>query len=229
MNKREILDRIYGRQFSCPLLNFEYDKSECDEQGWNSTHPALAEAIEKIKPKVILEAGVWKGASAIHMADSCRDLRVESTIIALDSWLGNHILYEVSEWVPSLRLNKDGRAQIYRTFYANVCENKMQDYFVPVHMDTASGLRMCKRRSIYVDMIHHDATHDGPEIAVDLRLAWDILNPGGCLIVDDYNRTGLPKGHANNFDDMCDEVDKFAREKNIMVINASPKAILWKP
>ncbi len=44
-----------------------------DAQGWGgSEHPLLAEGIEKLRPRVVIEIGVWKGASAIFMAKKLR-------------------------------------------------------------------------------------------------------------------------------------------------------------
>ena len=59
-----------------------------DLQGWGSDHPILAAAIEKLRPKRIVEVGSWKGRSAINMARIVRALGLDCEIVCVDTWLG---------------------------------------------------------------------------------------------------------------------------------------------
>ena len=40
-----------------------------DHQGWNSRHPVFDEIISEFKPVVVIDVGVWKGASTLYLAD----------------------------------------------------------------------------------------------------------------------------------------------------------------
>jgi cephalosporin hydroxylase len=60
-----------------------------DMQGWSSSGPLCREVISAVRPEVIVEVGTWKGASAIHMAQTARDLGLSTQIICVDTWLGS--------------------------------------------------------------------------------------------------------------------------------------------
>lgn len=59
-----------------------------DLQGWGSQHRYLTEAIETLHPSIVVEVGVWKGASVIHMASRLKELAIDGVVIAIDTWLG---------------------------------------------------------------------------------------------------------------------------------------------
>ena len=82
-----VIDKLwYGRD---PFLNFPGSAYTVDKRGWNSAHRYLSEAIEDIKPKLVIEVGVWKGGSSMTMARKMRDLHLDSVVISVDTWLGS--------------------------------------------------------------------------------------------------------------------------------------------
>ena len=60
-----------------------------DEQGWQSQHPYLSIGVEQMRPRVVVEVGVWKGGSTIFMAKKMRELGLDAVVIAVDTWLGS--------------------------------------------------------------------------------------------------------------------------------------------
>ena len=46
-----------------PYEGFTADPSQVDKHGWGGSHPVFGQIITKIKPKVVVEVGTWKGAS----------------------------------------------------------------------------------------------------------------------------------------------------------------------
>ena len=48
----------------------------------------VGKVIADVKPKLIVEVGTWKGASAIYMAKICRKLELNTEIVCIDTWLG---------------------------------------------------------------------------------------------------------------------------------------------
>lgn len=167
-----------------PYTGFKYEKSELDTQGWHSDHPILKEAIERHNPKIIIEVGTWKGASAHHMASILKERKMDSAIICIDTWLGEQII-NYPEWLPSLRIT-NGRPELYRTFLANTIEAGLQDYIVPLPCSTVAGARYLKSKGIAADVIYVDASHVEGDVYRDLSFYWELLNPGGSLIGDDY-------------------------------------------
>jgi len=211
-----------------PFSNFTYEASELDPQGWNSDHEFLTDSIRKLKPSIVLDIGVWKGGSSIHMAKILREVNPEGVVISIDTFLGDYILAEVVEWQKSLKRNEHGRPEFYKTFYANAMQAGVQDMIIPIHMDTASGLRYLIRNGFKADMIHHDAVHQEPDVYNDMVLFWDLLRDGGHLIVDDYVHTGLPIGHANNFDGLIRDVNRFSVDYERVLECVNPKARVVK-
>jgi hypothetical protein len=64
--RQTILDQLFfGRD---PLKDFPKERFPTDLQGWHSQHPYLARAMREAHPKVVVEVGVWKGASVVTMA-----------------------------------------------------------------------------------------------------------------------------------------------------------------
>ena len=60
-----------------------------DIQGWNSTHRYLTDAIDHRRPDIVIEVGVWKGASVLTMARRMRDIGCDGVVIAVDTWRGS--------------------------------------------------------------------------------------------------------------------------------------------
>lgn len=80
--RRDLLDRLwYGRD---PYLGFTSSMAP-DLQGWNSDHTYLTEAIDRHHPGVVVEVGVWKGASVLTMARRMRDTGCDGVVLAVDT------------------------------------------------------------------------------------------------------------------------------------------------
>ena len=63
--RQTVLDQLFfGRD---PLKDFPAGKYATDLQGWHSQHSYLARAIEEARPRIVVEVGVWKGASVVTL------------------------------------------------------------------------------------------------------------------------------------------------------------------
>ena len=164
---------------------YTFEKARVDRQGWNSHHAFFDAAIQQVKPSLILELGVWKGMSSIHMADRMAHHGIEGQILAIDTWLGssNHLAVQGrrDELKPV-----DGYPSVYRTFLANVFEAGHQDRIVPLPMDGASAGYALNRLKVKAGIIHIDASHEYEACLADFRTYWPLLDDTGILIVDDY-------------------------------------------
>ena len=86
-NVREALLRTiwHGQD---PFLNYPSRLYQQDHQGWASRHHYLSDAIEALRPSVVVEVGVWKGASVISLASRMKAMNLDGVVIAVDTWLG---------------------------------------------------------------------------------------------------------------------------------------------
>jgi len=158
-----------------------------DVRGWGSDAPIFAELIGRIAPRLIIEVGTWKGASAIHMADTCKRIGMPATIVCIDTWLGAVEFWDDQqddERYQSLRL-RHGYPRVYYTFLANVVRAGHQDTIIPFPTTSLIGARWLAKRQVQADLIYLDASHDEDDVLADMRAYWPLLRPGGVLFGDD--------------------------------------------
>ncbi|KQP91340.1 methyltransferase [Methylobacterium sp. Leaf113] len=189
-----------------PFANPPDDLRPLDLQGWRSVHPYLDAAITEFRPAVVVEIGVWKGASSLNLARTMAAHGVDGTVIAVDTWLG-----AVDHWAdPALfaeLVTEHGYPSLYRTFLANVLREGLADRILPLPLDSVNAAELLHLRGVPADVIHLDAGHEEASVMADLRAWWPVLRPGGLLIADDYDRLGgrFP-GVTRAVDAFCTEV-----------------------
>jgi predicted O-methyltransferase YrrM len=189
--RRRILDQLFfGRD---PLKDFPAGRHPTDLQGWHSQHPYLTRAITEVTPAVVVEVGVWKGASVVTMAREIQRLKLDAVVIAIDTWLGSSEHYLWEKFIPDLDF-EFGYPRLYHKFAANIVNEGLADIVVPLPLDSINGFQLLKEKAIRPDVLHIDAGHDYMSVMADLKAWWPQLTPGGILIGDDYFRPLLGKG-----------------------------------
>ncbi|WP_174301849.1 class I SAM-dependent methyltransferase [Caulobacter sp. S45] len=170
-----------------PYEAWDSDQYPADLQGWGSDHPVLRNAIEAIRPKIIVEVGTWKGASAIHMAALTKALGLDTVIICVDTWLGSpeHYLGRGEGWRESLLL-RHGYPHLYFTFLSNVIRHDHVDCIVPLPSTSENAAYILKEKGIKPDLVYIDAAHEEEPAYRDIKAYWELLSPDGVLIGDDY-------------------------------------------
>lgn len=171
-----------------------------DLQGWHSDHRYLSESIGKNEPFIIVEVGVWKGMSSIFMANMLKKLNINGIVISVDTWLGSWDHWENDEWFSHLKLDR-GFPSIFETFLANVIHSDVQNFIVPLPLDSINAAHVIKHYDIRPNIIHIDGGHDYRAVKSDLEAWWPLLSPGGVLIGDDYNTDGQWPDVQRAFDD----------------------------
>jgi len=180
-----------------PYDHFLYDADIPPNLGpdWGSEHPWFGEAIEELRPTVIVEVGSFFGRSAIHMARHLKRLELNAAIICVDTWLGNDLLWE-SEWRPILNF-ENGRPEFYSAFLRNVIEAGMGDVILPLPLDSLTAARLLFKLGVQAPFIYLDGSHVKEDVARDLELYyWSILTRGGIMLLDDYGNTTINSGVA---------------------------------
>jgi len=186
--RQAILDQLFfGRD---PLKDFPAGKFATDLQGWHSQHSYLTRAIEDGRPKIVVEVGVWKGASVVTMAKAIRRLNLDAVVIAIDTWLGSSEHYLWEKFIPDLDF-EFGYPRLYHKFAANICNEGLQDVVVPLPLDSINGFQLLKAKGIRPDVLHIDAGHDYQSVMADLKAGLPLLRDGGILIGDDYFKKPL--------------------------------------
>ena len=155
-----------------------------DLRGWGSDAPVFRETIEQVRPKLIIEVGTWKGASAIHMADICAELNLGTTIICVDTWLGAYEFIGAGgerDLMPCY-----GYPQVYYQFLVNVIREGHAERIIPFPQTSLIAGRWLWHHDIRADLIYLDGSHDYNDVRADIDTYWPLLRRGGVLLGDDF-------------------------------------------
>ena len=190
MTMADDLIRLLYRDRGSPFAGFPPDLYARDGQGWNSDHDLLGRTVRETRPSLVVEIGVWKGASAITFAEAVRDAGHDGAILAVDTWLGSSEHWIKPNIFPDLH-HVHGYPRLYHTFLANVVGAGVAPWIVPLPIDSAGAHGILRHHELRPDVIHVDAGHDYDSVLADLRRWWERLAPGGWLIADDYDPEGV--------------------------------------
>jgi hypothetical protein len=186
MNIRTLLAQI---GLADPYTGFELRGTELDLQGWASDHHYFSTLIDRCHPKLIVEVGTWKGASAVRMAQHALTIDQTVTVLCVDTWLGsNEVLWSDAELRALLKLSH-GYPSIYQQFLANIILEDLTKTVFPLPMTSIAAAELLSRFHILADLIYLDAGHGEYEVYGDLQHFWALLRPGGVLFGDDYGLT----------------------------------------
>lgn len=204
-----------------PFEGFDRSAVQPDKQGWSSAHQYLRSSIEEIRPKIIIEIGVWKGGSAITMASALRELGIDGVVIAIDTFLGSAEHWLNSKWFSSLNVS-GGYPTLQRTFMANILDEGLEKYVVPFPIDSLNALAVAKRLKWQAQLIHIDGGHDFESVQNDVRGWWKILEAGGILIGDDYRTDG-------SWAEVRQAFDSFVLAEGVSLEHSRHKCRIRKP
>lgn len=204
---------------SDPYEGFDFQALPLDAHGWGGQSPAFRELITEAKPRLIIEVGTWKGASALEMAGVARELGLSTQIVCVDTWLGA-LEFWTDQTDPerylSLRL-RHGYPSVYYQFLANVCHKGFQKEIVPFPQTATTAASWFRHYGIIADMIYVDASHEEEDVYEDLCNYWGLVSNDGILFGDDYVWEGVRRA-----------VHRFAKEEGKEVLFVADKWILRK-
>lgn len=190
-----------------------------DLQGWNSDHPALRRLVAELRPNVMIEVGVWKGASVAFLCGAMRDLGLGGAVVAVDTFLGSpeHWDRACPEFFESLRM-RHGLPGLYWQFLSNMAHLGLRDRVVPLPQTAENAAAILERLDVRAELIHVDAAHEYEAALGDARRFWRLLAPGGALVGDDYPWPGVARAAQD-----------FAAEIGQPLVVEDPKWIIRKP
>jgi predicted O-methyltransferase YrrM len=205
-----------------PYDGFNPDDYPLDLHGWGSQHPVFGKMIEEVSPRLVVEVGTWKGASAIHMARCLKERNLDTQIVCVDTWLGSLDFWDDKQdpqLYQSLQL-KNGFPHVYYQFLANVAKSGFQQTIVPFPQTAEIAARWFRKHDVRPDLIYIDASHEEEDVFRDLHAYWEILAPGGIMFGDDYSQYWPGVRSA---------VRRFARFIGLAVVDEVDKWVVRKP
>jgi hypothetical protein len=212
----ELMRRIHGANIYTGYVPAVAE----DRQGWNSEHRVFEEIIQGMRPAVVIDVGVWKGASTIFLANLMKKHGIDGAIIAVDTFLGSVEHWDRDSGFAGLMRFRFGMPMLYEQFLSNVLLAGAQDRIVPLAQTTTIAAALLGRLGVRAGLIHLDASHETEDVLRDARAYWDLLVPGGFLTGDDY---------TPDWPGVVRAADAFAIEKNVRLLTSLPKWIVRKP
>lgn len=219
-----------------PYNNFPLSDWPMDLKGFTSNIQFMSELVEKVRPKLAIEVGSFQGTSSIIMAEVLKKMPDNPGLICVDTWLGAREFWtsegDIGGWwnqmsltvknfrnehYASLRL-KNGYPQLYYQFLANVIHRQCEQFITPYPQTSVIAARWFAAHNVRADLIYIDGSHDYEDVVLDLKLYWDIVEPGGVLFGDDYW-----------IEDVKKAVDEFVAEHKLNLQTQHPHWILHKP
>lgn len=198
-----------------PYEGFDFQRYQLDLRGWGGQSPAFRKLILETKPRLIVELGTWKGASALKMAAVVRKEGLSTRILCVDTWLGA-LEFWTDHTDPDRYLSlelRHGWPTVYYQFLANVCHKHCQEQIIPFAQTTSIAALWLRCYGIVADMVYVDASHEEEDVYRDICDYWDLLRNRGVLFGDDYY----------NWDGVRLAVDRFAREQKRQVFFVDDK------
>jgi hypothetical protein len=214
--QQELMRRLHGTDIYAGFV----PTFAVDLQGWNSRHPAFEAIITHCRPSVIIDVGVWKGGSTIHLAELLMRHSVPGVVIGVDTFLGSQEHWDRGSADFGLIPRRHGMPLLYEQFLSNLVRTGVSGHVIPVPQTSTSACALLHRAGVRAGLIHIDASHDYEDVLRDALTYWEILEPGGYLVGDDY--------HAN-WPSVVKAADEFAAQKRLPLGNHSPKWIVRKP
>lgn len=155
------------------------------------------------KPMVVVEVGSFVGESAIYQAKHLKATGRDAVVLCIDTWYGGIDHYKGAPEKINMHF---GRPDLFYRFMANVIRHECQDMILPLAIDSLNGCRLLKAMCILPNLVYVDASHEQGDARRDYEAYWDILPPGGIMIVDDI---------SNHFPGCVYDWNEFAKHHKI--------------
>ena len=221
---KDVYNKIYGN-FNI-WSDIFFVKKEIDLIGWGGDEALFYNVNKSFDKHIFVDIGVWKGQSSINMAKAIQGLNLDGVVISIDTFLGSieHFDYIENSGQPNYAKNlfnrlAGGRPDLYETFISNILLLNLQNLIIPLPQTSNNAAKMLKLNKINPTFIHIDASHEYIDVKRDLEDFFEILQPKGLIICDDYSLVWAGVKQA---------VDEFCNEKNISMTNHNSKAIIVK-
>jgi hypothetical protein len=194
--------RPHGLHLSShPDLRREIEEAAPEGGDWCSPDKAiqLAALVLELRPRLVVELGVWRGGSAVPMAIALRHLG-DGQLLAIDAW--------------STEASVAGQGGINAAWWQSVGdeghERARQTLLTRLKKHRLSPERCTVRRQrsdvavvpAGIDILHHDANH-GPQVVADIERWAPAVRVGGFLILNDLD---WPGGHVRRARDRALEL-----------------------
>lgn len=211
------IEVLYGNHLVFEgLAEREYDPS-----GWDLGGDVYHLLVQSIMPNLVIEVGVWKGSSALKLAQAIK-AQGSGVLVAVDTWLP-----VLGFWEDHGHLNRmqdlkfqNGYPDIFHTFIGNLIHQNLTEFVVPFPATANVAFEFFSRRKTKAELIHLDISHEYDEVMLDLKQWWSVLRNGGVLLGDDWSLV---------WPGVLTAVRKFAKDHRLVINIYRNKWWIQKP
>ena len=98
VNETYLDDVLYKQIFRGHDVYANLSLRPLDLVGWGLTLPLYERLVERLRPRLVAEVGVWKGGTTIALAEALAKFKLRAgKVIAVDTWLGAPEMWERQE------------------------------------------------------------------------------------------------------------------------------------
>jgi predicted O-methyltransferase YrrM len=130
--------------------------------------------------RVVVEFGAWKGRSTTALVEAC-----PGTVFTVEHFMGSP---DEMETFHKVLQTAEGREGVRRAFLENTHGPRDDGRLFLIEMDTRDAEAVLRHvtQPRGVDMVFIDADHSLEGVRCDIRIAWNLLCPGGMICGHDY-------------------------------------------
>lgn len=160
--------------------------------GWSPDKGFYERIVAKVSAKLIVEVGVWRGLSLVHLASSMKELMGGGAVIAVDTWLGAPEFWNRKSTAGAPDNERDlkwkyGYPQVYYDFLSNVVTHRLEDVVIPLPVPSLIAAQLLQEKDAVADIIHIDAAHEYESVREDINSWFPLLSDDGILLGDDFD------------------------------------------
>jgi hypothetical protein len=162
--------------------------------GWTTPEKAmqLYELTKKLKPKVVVEIGVWGGRSTLPMAMALRELGA-GKLIAIDPWSATESEKGQTEPQSAAWWAAQNHEDVYKSFMWHMKRNALEG-IVQVQRTTSDAASVPEE----IGLLLLDGNH-GEQALIDAKRFAPKVVIGGMCLLDDLDWTGGHVRQAEEF------------------------------
>lgn len=204
--------------------DFQFPHSD----GWFGAHERVWDAMfAQIPIKRAVEIGAFEGRCTTYMMRKIQE-NGGGEVVVIDTW-------EVGQLRANGAVFEFDMAEVYETFRTNtaLAQKEYPDVHLMVARTTSDRelLRLLEEQYVFEDqhdLVYVDGAHDAMNALRDMVLGFELLRPGGILVVDDYlwqlnnNPAHMPRTAINTFM-LC-----YAEHVNVLLASTNAQVFLQK-
>ena len=167
-------------------------------------------AVKNILParKQILEIGSFEGRSTVWLAKNMLD--EGGTISCLDTWAGGEEHKVIGMDLSIVEARFDHNMAVLAEEEPTKRVNKFK---------SRSSVALMTLSYFTFDFIYVDGSHEARDCLSDTVMAWELLNKGGVMILDDYGWQDRPVGPLHPKPAIDAFINFYYKELKVLFIN----------